>query len=84
MGARWVGIKTKKKNLVLEQIVAKSNFLLQLPGDGFSLSFCLSFFFLPQMAFQLSLEVKIRSRVRGPSQILLIAVGLSSRPSLTP
>ena len=67
MGSRWVGIKTKK-NLVLEQIVAKSNFLLQLPGDGFSLSFLPSFS-PPQMAFQPSLEVKIRRRVRGPSQI---------------
>lgn len=38
MGALSVGIKMKKKNLVLEQIVAKSNFLLQLSGDGFSLS----------------------------------------------
>lgn len=34
--------KDEKKNLVLEQIVAKSNFLLQLPRDGFSLSLVLS------------------------------------------
>lgn len=33
----WYKNLKKKKNLVLEQIVAKSNFLLQLPGDGFSL-----------------------------------------------
>lgn len=79
-----LGWHKDEKNLVLEQIVAKSNFLLQLPSDGFSLSFIPSFFFSPQMAFQPSLEVKIRSRVRGPSQISLIAVGLSSRPSLTP
>lgn len=69
-----LGWHKDEKNLVLEQIVAKSNFLLQLPGDGFSLSF---FLFSPQMAFQPSLEVKIRSRVRCPSQISLIAVGLS-------
>lgn len=82
MGAHWVGIKTKK-NLVLEQIVAKSNFLLQLSWWRL-FSFFLSFCFFPQMAFQLSLEVKIRSRVTGPSQILLIAAGLSSRTTLTP
>lgn len=73
MGAHWVGIKMKK-NLVLEQIVAKSNFLLQLPGDSFSLSFIL-FSFFPQMAFQPPLKVKIRSRCRCPSRTSLIAVG---------
>ena len=39
-----LGWHKDEKNLVLEQIVAKSNFLLQLPGDGFSLPFF--FFFL--------------------------------------
>lgn len=75
-----LGWHKDEKNLVLEQIVAKSNFLLQLPGDGFSLPF---FFFSssPQMAFQPSLEVKIRRRVRCPSQILVIVVRLSL-PSL--
>lgn len=40
-----MGWHKDEKNLVLEQIVAKSNFLLQLPSDGFSLSLILSFFF---------------------------------------
>lgn len=40
-----LGWHKDEKNLVLEQIVAKSNFLLQLPSDGFSLSLILSFFF---------------------------------------
>lgn len=39
-----LGWHKDEKNLVLEQIVAKSNFLLQLPGDGFSLSRFLPFF----------------------------------------
>lgn len=37
-----LGWHKDEKNLVLEQIVAKSNFLLQLPSDGFSLSLILS------------------------------------------
>lgn len=83
MGSRWVGMKTKKKsgawtNSCQEQFpITTSRWRL------FSL-FPSFFFFFPQMAFQPSLEVKIRSRVRGPSQILLIAVSLSSCPSLTP
>lgn len=76
-----LGWHKDEKNLVLEQIVAKSNFLLQLPGDGFSLSF--SFFFSSWMIFQPSLEERIKSGVRGPSQILLIAVHVPSCPSLT-
>jgi len=43
-GACWVGTKQKgkKENVVLEQIVAKSNFLLQLLSHSFSASFIFS------------------------------------------
>lgn len=33
----WHKKEKEEKNVVLEQIVAKSNFLLQLPSDGFPL-----------------------------------------------
>lgn len=48
-----LGWHKDEKNLVLEQIVAKSNFLLQLPCDCFSLPGLLSFIpaFVPFLGF---------------------------------
>lgn len=68
---------------MLEQIVANSNFLLQLPCDGFSLSCSPSPFFsfldgLPAVTWSWD-----QNGVKDPSQILVIAVGLSCCSRLT-
>lgn len=59
--------------MVPEQIVAKSNFLLQLPSDSFSLSLIPPP--PPPSSFN-GIKVSIRSRLSCPSQILLRAVSL--------